>query len=220
MWGRPPHPPLNNKTPALLQTAFCVHRLVYVPHFSWSEGKQEGHKGKRSSIRCVMCIFLHIGGLRPPPGRYAPVPRGPPDPQRGGGGAKRGGGLKLAYIPYYYTPLPLNIANKQQASKQQASKQALLLSVLAIAQPHRSGLYSTLAILEPRWCPCQIQVFSQKLTGGAPGRGLQVWRCPPKTAHFVPQNSLFLARNGLKTQSKRANAGKRFVHSTCASIAP
>ena len=24
---------------------------------------------------------------------------------------------------YYYTPLPLNLANKQQASKQQASKQ-------------------------------------------------------------------------------------------------
>ena len=88
---------------------------------------------------------------------------------------------------YYYTPLPSNLANKQQAS----NKQALLLSVLAIAPPHRSGLYSTLAILEPRWCPCQIQVFSQKLTSGGPGRGRQVGRCPPKSAHFWAKNSLF-----------------------------
>ena len=29
--GPAPAPPLNNKTPALLQTAFCVYRLVYVP---------------------------------------------------------------------------------------------------------------------------------------------------------------------------------------------
>ena len=45
---------------------------------------------------------------------------------------------------YYYTPLPLNLAN-EQASKQQATskQQALLLSVLAIAPPHGSGLYST-----------------------------------------------------------------------------
>ena len=86
---------------------------------------------------------------------------------------------------YYYTPLPLNLANKQ-ANKQASNKQALLLSVLAIARPHRAGLYSTLAILEPRWWPCQIQVLSQKLTGGAPRRGRQVGRCPSKTVHFVP----------------------------------
>ena len=86
----------------------------------------------------------------------------------------------------------------------------LLLSVLAIARPHRSGLYSTLAILEPRWCPGQIQVLSQKLTGGAPGRGRQVWRCPPKTPHFVAQNSLFwpetalkLSQNGQRRQTVR-----------------
>ena len=47
---------------------------------------------------------------------------------------------------YYYTPLPLDLANKQATSKQQA----LLLSVFAVSPPHRSGLYSTLAILEPR----------------------------------------------------------------------
>ena len=98
---------------------------------------------------------------------------------------------------YYYTPLPLNLANnkqasKQQASRQQASKQAtLLLSVLAISSVQRFGLYSTLAISYPRWCPCGIQVLSQKLSASAPGRGRQVGRCPPKTAHFVPKNSLF-----------------------------
>ena len=69
----------------------------------------------------------------------------------------------MPYV-YYYTPVPLNLANKQASNHKQASKQALLLSVLAIARPHRSGLYSTLAILEPRWCLYQIQVLSQKLT--------------------------------------------------------
>ena len=68
-------------------------------------------------------------------------------------------------------------------------------------------MYSTLAIREPRWCPCQIQVLSQKLTGGAPGRGRQDGRCPPKTAHFVPQNSLFLGtkrpQNPVKTAKRR-----------------
>ena len=29
--GPAPAPPLNNKTPALLHTAFCVHRLVCAP---------------------------------------------------------------------------------------------------------------------------------------------------------------------------------------------
>ena len=94
----------------------------------------------------------------------------------------------------YYTPLPLNLANKQQAS----NKQALLLSVLPIAPPHRSGLYSTVAILEPRWWPCQFQGLSQKLTGGAPGWGREVGRCHPKTAHFVPQNSFFWPKTAPK----------------------
>ena len=67
---------------------------------------------------------------------------------------------------YYYTPLPLNLAKKQQAS----SKQALPLCVLPTASPHHSGLYSTLSNLEPRWSPCQIQVWSHKVTSGAPGR--------------------------------------------------
>ena len=96
---------------------------------------------------------------------------------------------------YYYTPLPLNLANKQARHH----------SVLAIAPSQRLGLYSTQAILEPR-CPCQIQLLSQKLTGGAPGRGRQVRGCPPKTAHFVPQNSLFWperASNPVKTAKQR-----------------
>ena len=94
---------------------------------------------------------------------------------------------------YYYTPLPLNLANKQATSKQASNKQALLLSVLAIASPHRSGLYSTLATLEPRWWPCQIEVFSQKPTGGALGGSKSGGALPklrilcPKTAFFRPK---------------------------------
>ena len=94
-----------------------------------------------------------------------------------------GGGRFTRHAIYYYTPLPLNLANKQ-ASKQQASnKQALLLSVLAIASPHRYGLYSTLATLQPRWWPCQIQVLSQKPTG--PGAGVASWEGPSQHYAFL-----------------------------------
>ena len=46
-------------------------------------------------------------------------------------------------------------ANKQQATSNKQQK-ARHRSVLAIAPSHRLGLDSTLAILEPRWCPCPI----------------------------------------------------------------
>ena len=90
---------------------------------------------------------------------------------------------------YYYTPLPLNLANKQQARHR---------SVLAIAPSHRLGLDSNLAILEPRWWPCQIQVLSQKLTGGGPGRWRQVGRCPPESAQFWAKNSHFSPKIALE----------------------
>ena len=53
-----------------------------------------------------------------------------------------GGGALPTYAIYYYTPLPLNLANKQEAT--------LPLSALAIIPSHRFGLYSTLTVLEPR----------------------------------------------------------------------
>ena len=129
------------------------------------------------------------------------------------------GPIKFFLHIYYYTPLPLNLANKQ-ASKQASNnkQQALILSVLAIAPPHRSGLYCALAILEPRWWPCQIQVLSQKLTSGAPGRGRQVGRCPPKTAHFVPQNGLFWPKTApkpVKTAKRRQMVATLHVRLNC-----
>ena len=103
---------------------------------------------------------------------------------------------------YYYTPLPLNLANKQQQQQQ-----ARHHSVLAIGPSHRLGLDSTLAILEPRWCPCQIQVLSQKLTGGGPGRGRQVGRCPPKSAQFWAKNSHFSPKTALvRVQNSQTKA--------------
>ena len=84
-------------------------------------------------------------------------------------------------------------------NNKQASKQAtLVLSVLAITPFHRFKLYATLAILQPRWWSRQIQVLSEKITTGAPGQGRQVGKCPPRTAHFVPQSQKqpFLAQNG------------------------
>ena len=111
------------------------------------------------------------------------------------------------------TPLPLNLTHKQATtSKQATSKQALLLSVLAIASPHRYGLYSTLATLEPRWWPCQIQVFSQKNQPvapqggcGKPGGGFSKLRI------LCPKIAFFMAQNCPKTHSKRTNEGKRLL---------
>ena len=68
------------------------------------------------------------------------------------------------YVCISLHPSPLKSSEQATTNKQATSKQAFLLSVLAIAQSHRSGLYSTLAIPEPRWWPCQIQVLSQKPT--------------------------------------------------------
>ena len=122
-------------------------------------------------------------------------------------------GAILSYIPsyiyiyiyiyiYYYTPLPLNLANKPQQQQQ-----ARHHFVFANAPPHRLGLDSTLAILQPRWCPWQIQILSQKLTGGGPGRGRQVGRCPPESAQFWAKNSHFSPKTALvrvqNSQTKR-----------------
>ena len=134
----------------------------------------------------------HLAALSSGEGGGAVRPSLPSSPTLGGPEVCGGGGGHI-YI-YYYTPLPLNLANKQATT----SKQALLLTVLAIAPPHRSGLYSTLAIVEPRWCPCQIQVYSQKLSGGGPGRGRQVGKCPPKFAQFWAKNSHFSPKTAPK----------------------
>ena len=71
----------------------------------------------------------------------------------------------------------------------------------------RFGLYSTLAILEPGWWPCQIQVLSQKLNGGAPGRGPHEavatfhvrHDCPVTKSPFLPSYSEISPRNGPTT---------------------
>ena len=102
---------------------------------------------------------------------------------------------------YYYTPLPLNLANKQATSKQ-ASKHFSFpfLPLLGLIAPSSTLLF---VIWEPRGWPCQIQVLSQTLTDGALGQGRQVGRCPPKTAHFVPQNSLFWPKTAPKLSKNR-----------------
>ena len=86
-WGRGPSAPFPNvgyNMRQCLQLADCVHlgRTVSTTDRN-SYGKWEGCTGKRSGIRCKMCLFLHIGGLS-----------GPPRGGRGGGGAK----LSWTYI--------------------------------------------------------------------------------------------------------------------------
>ena len=99
----------------------------------------------------------------------------------------------------------------KNGSKTRFSKQttttARLPAVLAIAPSQRLELDSTLAILEPRWWPCQIQVLSHKLTGGGPGRWRQVGRCPPKSAQFWANNSHFSPKAALvRVQNSQTKA--------------
>ena len=121
-----------------------------------------------------------------------------------------GEGCRLEDI-YYYTPLPFNLANKQQ---QQATTTTRLRAVSAIAPSQRFGSFAHVAILEPRWWPCQTPFLSQKLTGGGPGRWRQVGRCSPKSAQFWAKNSHFSPKTA-STGSKQPNEGKRLLHSTC-----
>ena len=58
---------------------------------------------------------------------------------------------------YYYTPLPLNLANNKQQQHQATTR---LLAVLAIAPSQGFGSFAHVAILEPSWWPCQILVLS------------------------------------------------------------
>ena len=69
--GPAPAPPLNNQTPPLLQTAFCVYRLVYVPPCVCTAGPT-----------MQVCKF---GAVRGAPGR---------------GAVNRGGGVKLSWTIY------------------------------------------------------------------------------------------------------------------------
>ena len=96
-------------------------------------------------------------------------------------------------VIYYYTPLPLNLPNKQQQARNNSSKQqALLLPVLAIAQASSlpALLYSghpevhvvplPVPGFEPKNSPVAAQGVDAKL--GGPLRNLRSFK--PKTAIF------------------------------------
>ena len=122
---------------------------------------------------------------------------------------------------YYYTPVPLNLANnnKQQATNNK-QQQARLHAILGMAPSQRIGSFAHVAFLEPEWCPCQIQVLSQKLTGGGPGRWHQVGRCSPKSAQFWAKNSHFSPIIAPKSRAKRPNEGKLWQRCTCGLTSP
>ena len=124
--------------------------------------------------------------------------------------------MMFEMIIYYYTPLPLNLANNNnKQATTTTSKQAHLLSVLANTPSQHYGLYSTLAILDPRWCPGQIQVLGPKLNGGAAGQLRQFGGCPPKSAHFLPPKQPFFGLKGPKTIQNGQTKGNGF-YTTCA----
>ena len=110
---------------------------------------------------------------------------------------------------YYYTPLPLNLANKQQATTTTTRQN----SVLATAPSHCLEPDLTLAIWKPSWWACQIQVLSQKLTGGGPGQGRQVGRCLPISAQFWAKNSHFSPKTALvRAQNSQTKANSCNTH--------
>ena len=104
---------------------------------------------------------------------------------------------RRVYIRGHITtpPPPLNLANNKQASKQQASNH-LSLPFWLLLPTLWALLYSTHP--RPQAVSLPNPSFGQKLIGGAPGRWRQIGRCPPKTAHFVPQNSLFWRKTALE----------------------
>ena len=109
---------------------------------------------------------------------------------------------------HYYTPAPLNLASNNN-NKQQQQQATRLLSVSVITSPQRLGLHTTLAILEPRWCPCQIQFLRKKKFhrwhpgARAPSQGHFV----PKTAFSCPKKS----NNLLKSAKRRETVGTLHV---------
>ena len=110
-------------------------------------------------------------------------------------------GCRLEDI-YYYTPLPVNLANKQQATTTTRHH-----FVLATAPSHRLGLDFILAILGLGWWPCQIQDLSQKLNVGVPGPWRQVGWCPSKSALFLAKNRHFLPKTALvRVQNSQTKA--------------
>ena len=50
------------------------------------------------------------------------------------------------------------------------------------------------------------------------GGGAKQGGALPKLRILCPKTAFFWPKNGAETQSKRPNEGKRFLHSTCASI--
>ena len=60
--------------------------------------------------------------------------------------------------------------------------------------------------------PCQIQVLSQKVTGGGPGRWRQIGMCPPKSARFWAKKSHFSPKRAPKPgQNAQSNENGGYI---------
>ena len=104
------------------------------------------------------------------------------------------------------SPLPLNLANNKQAtsrqaSNKQASKQHFSFPFWPLLCSTALGstlLWPSHTLSKTRWWTFQIQVLSQKLTGGGSGQGRQVGRCSSKNARVVPKNNHFWPKTAPK----------------------
>ena len=112
---------------------------------------------------------------------------------------------------YYYTPLLLNLATneQQQQQHQQQQQQPFFFAVLAIIPSQRYRLYCTQAIVDLRWCLCQIQVLSQKSAVAPRGGGAQLGG--DLTKHILCPKIAFSGPKHPTTHSKRPNDVKRLL---------
>ena len=122
---------------------------------------------------------------------------------------------------YYYTPLPLNLANEQATSKQQASnkQQATRTSPVRFGHYSASSLRALLYCSHPKLVTLQNPSFEPKNDRWRHGAGAASREVPSQNGAFCAPKQPFLAPSGPGTQSKRPNQGQRFVPFTCALIA-
>ena len=79
--------------------------------------------------------------------------------------------------------------------------------ISAYGRPLTSLSFVCLRARDHRWWPYQIQVLSQKLAGGGPGRWRQVGRCPPQWGSPPPA-----------TACDRLRPLRKFLYTSSASI--
>ena len=122
---------------------------------------------------------------------------------------------------YYYTLLPLNLAN-QQASKQASNNQQASTSPFRFGQCSAASLQALLHSGHPRaWVVALPNPsFELKIHRWRPGTGAPSLELPSLKCAVLGQKQPFFAKNSPQIRPKRPNEGKQLLHTTCALTSP